>query len=170
VQSLIGQFALQHAGAGLFSVPLLAGHAASSQLWGVGQADNCLGVRHGEPGKQFVQDCSGSGIACCSFAHFSEVDSQKWIRILSMPNASPKSFLQSAASRMVSSSGNNLMSTAKQDVEHLLNKLPDNSSVEDIQYHLYVLDKVRRGLEDARTNGTISQEEVETRLSKWLTE
>lgn len=62
------------------------------------------------------------------------------------------------------------MSTAKQDVEHLLNKLPDNASVEDIQYHLYVLDKVRRGLEDARTNGTLSQEEVETRLSKWLTE
>ena len=62
------------------------------------------------------------------------------------------------------------MSTAKQDVEHLLTKLPDNASVEDIQYHLYVLDKVRRGLEDARTNGTISQEEVESRLNKWLTE
>jgi hypothetical protein len=42
--------------------------------------------------------------------------------------------------------------------------------VEDIQYHLYVLDKVRRGLEDAQLNGTIPQEEVETRLSKWLTE
>jgi len=25
-------------------------------------------------------------------------------------------------------------------------------------------------LEDARINGTLSQEEVETRLSKWLTE
>jgi hypothetical protein len=62
------------------------------------------------------------------------------------------------------------MSTAKQDVESLLNKLPENSSVEDIQYHLYVLDKVRRGLEDARANGTLSQKEVETRLSKWLTE
>ena len=62
------------------------------------------------------------------------------------------------------------MSTAKQDVESLLNKLPDNSSVEDIQYHLYVLDKVRRGLEDVRDNGALSQEEVETRLSKWLTE
>jgi hypothetical protein len=48
--------------------------------------------------------------------------------------------------------------------------LPDNSSVEDIQCHLYVLDKVRRGLEDARANGTQSQEEVETRLTKWLTE
>ena len=63
-----------------------------------------------------------------------------------------------------------VMSTAKQDVELLLHKLPDDCSVEDIQYHLYVLDKVRRGLEDARLNGTLSQEEVESRLSKWLTE
>jgi hypothetical protein len=62
------------------------------------------------------------------------------------------------------------MSNAKQDVELLLNKLPDNCSVEDIQYHLYVLDKVRPGLEDAQASGTISQEEVETRLSKWLHE
>lgn len=62
------------------------------------------------------------------------------------------------------------MSSAKQDVELLLNKLPDDCSVEDIQYHLYVLDKVRRGLEDARVNGTLSQEEVESRLSKWLAE
>jgi hypothetical protein len=45
------------------------------------------------------------------------------------------------------------MRTAKHDVEQLLNKLPDDCSVEDIQYHFYVLDKVRRGLEDARVNG-----------------
>jgi len=63
-----------------------------------------------------------------------------------------------------------IMSTAKHDVEQLLNKLPDDCSVEDIQYHLYVLDKVRRGLEDAEAKGTIPQEEVETRLSKWLAE
>jgi len=62
------------------------------------------------------------------------------------------------------------MSSAKQDVASLLNKLPDNCSVEDIQYHLYVLDKVRRGLADAKSSGTLSQEEVEDRLSKWLTE
>jgi len=62
------------------------------------------------------------------------------------------------------------MGSAKQDVASLLNRLPDDTSVEDIQYHLYVLDKVRRGLEDARVNGALSQEEVETRLSKWLTE
>jgi predicted transcriptional regulator len=62
------------------------------------------------------------------------------------------------------------VSTAKQDVEQLLNKLPDDCTVEDVQYHLYVLDKVRRGLEDARTNGALTHEEAETRLSKWLTE
>ncbi len=58
------------------------------------------------------------------------------------------------------------MSTTKQDVELLLKRLPDNTSVEDIHYHLYVLDKVRRGLEDARVNGTLSQEEVEARFRK----
>jgi hypothetical protein len=62
------------------------------------------------------------------------------------------------------------MSTVKRDVEELLHKLPDDCSVEDIQYHLYVLEKVRRGLEDARMNGALSQGEVESRLNKWLTE
>jgi hypothetical protein len=54
--------------------------------------------------------------------------------------------------------------TAKQEARSLLEKLPDNCSIEDIQYHLYVLEKVRSGLEDARENGAISQEEVELRL------
>jgi hypothetical protein len=61
------------------------------------------------------------------------------------------------------------MRTVKQDVESLLSRLPDDVSVEDIQYHLCVLDKVRRGLEDARVNGTLSQEEVENRFGRWLT-
>ena len=60
--------------------------------------------------------------------------------------------------------------SAKQEVQSLLQKLPDNCSLEDIQYHLYVLEKVRRGIEDAREHGTISQEEAESRLGKWLTE
>ena len=60
--------------------------------------------------------------------------------------------------------------TAKQEVESLLQRLPDSCSLEDIQYHLYVLEKVRHGLDDARQNGTIPQEEAESRLNKWLTE
>jgi hypothetical protein len=49
-------------------------------------------------------------------------------------------------------------------------KLPDDSSLEDNQYHLYFIEKVRNGLEAADSQGTISQEEVEQRLGKWLTE
>ncbi|HEY2233441.1 MAG TPA: hypothetical protein VGK01_08175 [Candidatus Angelobacter sp.] len=36
--------------------------------------------------------------------------------------------------------------TAKQEAKSLLEKLPDNCSMEDIQYHLYALEKVRSGL------------------------
>ena len=63
-----------------------------------------------------------------------------------------------------------IMSTAKQEVESFLSKLPDDCSLEDIQYHLYVIEKVRNGLEAADFQGAISQEEVERRLGKWLTE
>lgn len=62
------------------------------------------------------------------------------------------------------------MSSVKQEVEQLLHKLPENCSLEDIQYHLYVLEKVRRGLEDAREQSTVSQQEAEASLGSWLTE
>ena len=62
------------------------------------------------------------------------------------------------------------MGTAKEEVESLLSKLPDDCSLEDIQYHLYVLEKVRQGLDSAEASAVISQEEAERRLSKWLTE
>jgi hypothetical protein len=62
------------------------------------------------------------------------------------------------------------MATAKEEVEALLGKLPSDCSLEDIQYHLYVLEKVRNGLEAADTEGPIPQQEAEARLGKWLTE
>jgi hypothetical protein len=62
------------------------------------------------------------------------------------------------------------MSKTKEKVKSLLNKLPDDCSIEDIQYHLYVIDKVCHGLELADTEGTIAQDEVEKHLSKWLIE
>lgn len=68
----------------------------------------------------------------------------------------------------VGSEGQNIMHTAKQAAEDLVHRLPDDCSIEDIQYHLYVLEKIRRGLESARKHGVLSQEEVEKRLSKWL--
>lgn len=60
------------------------------------------------------------------------------------------------------------MSTAKEDVRLLLDRLPEDCSLEDIQYHLYVLQKIRQGLEDLEAGHTVSQEEVEARMKKWL--
>jgi hypothetical protein len=61
------------------------------------------------------------------------------------------------------------MVTAKQEVESLLSKLSDDCSLEDIQYHLNVIEKVRHALGVADTQGTVSQDEAERQLNKWLT-
>lgn len=58
--------------------------------------------------------------------------------------------------------------TAKQEVEQLLRQLPDDSTLEDIQYHLYVLEKIRRGQADVAAGRTYTHEEAKTRLSRWL--
>ncbi len=55
----------------------------------------------------------------------------------------------------------------KDEVKLLLQKLPDNCTFEDIQYHLYVIEKVQRGIKRANTEGEISQKEVERRFGKW---
>lgn len=60
------------------------------------------------------------------------------------------------------------MQTAKQEVSNLLNRLPDDCSLEDVQYHLYVLQKIERGLKDAEEGRVYTQEEVEKMMSKWL--
>ncbi len=60
------------------------------------------------------------------------------------------------------------MGSAKDDVSSMLDKLPDDASYEDIQYHLYVLEKVKRGLGRAESEGTISHQDAKTRLGKWL--
>ena len=59
------------------------------------------------------------------------------------------------------------MSTAKEDVKALLDKLPDDCSLEDVQYHLYVVEKIRRGIERAETETVSSQDDVERKFSKW---
>ena len=60
------------------------------------------------------------------------------------------------------------MNTAKKEVQSLLEKLPEDCSLEDIQYHLYVIEKIQRGIEVAEKLGVFSQEEVEDRLNKWI--
>ncbi len=58
------------------------------------------------------------------------------------------------------------MNTAKDEIQSLLAKLPDDCTLEDVQYHLYVLGKIRRGIERAETEGAISQEAAEQCLAQ----
>ena len=60
------------------------------------------------------------------------------------------------------------MKSAKKAVEEILKQLPQNASFEDIQYHIYVREKIERGLLDIKEGKVLSQAEVEKRMSKWL--
>ena len=60
------------------------------------------------------------------------------------------------------------MQTAKQEVKELLDTLPEDITFEDIQYHLYVRQKVQRGIEDINEGRTHSQDDVEKRMEKWI--
>lgn len=61
------------------------------------------------------------------------------------------------------------MSVVRDEVNSLLDRLPEDASIEDVQYHLYVIEKVRKGLEAAQDEETITQEQAEERLGKWIT-
>jgi len=52
----------------------------------------------------------------------------------------------------------------------MLMELPNDCTLEDLRYHLYVMEKVRRGIQRAGSEGTIPEEEVEKRLSRWTLE
>ncbi len=60
------------------------------------------------------------------------------------------------------------MRSAKQEVADLLRQLPEDSTLEDIQYHLYVMEKVRKGREDVALGRAYLNAEAKQRLDRWL--
>jgi len=60
------------------------------------------------------------------------------------------------------------MATAKDEIRHLLDQLPEDVSLEQIQYHIYVKQKIERSLAAADRGEILSQDEVEARMDKWL--
>jgi predicted transcriptional regulator len=59
------------------------------------------------------------------------------------------------------------MKTAKEEVHDLLDRLPEDVSLEDIQYHICVWQKIQKGLHDEAEGRVISQAEVERRMARW---
>ena len=60
------------------------------------------------------------------------------------------------------------MIPAKEEVRRILQQLPDEATLEDIQYHIYVRQKIDRGLEDVAAGRTLSEDQFDVRMAKWL--
>ena len=59
--------------------------------------------------------------------------------------------------------------TTKDKVRALLDRLPEDCSLDDVQYHLYVLQALARGEEDEEAGRVIPHEQVAAELRrKWL--
>ena len=56
----------------------------------------------------------------------------------------------------------------KDEVTELLRSLPDDATLEDIQYHIYVRQRIARGEAEADAGKTIDNQEMRNRLSRWL--
>ncbi len=59
--------------------------------------------------------------------------------------------------------------TTKDTVRALLDRLPDDCSLDDVQYHLYVVQAVSLGVADSEAGRVIPHEQVAADLRrKWL--
>ena len=58
--------------------------------------------------------------------------------------------------------------TIKDNVIEMIRRMPDDATVPDIMAELYVRQKIDVGLKQLDEGQSLSQEEVEQRLNKWL--
>lgn len=62
------------------------------------------------------------------------------------------------------------MSAVRNTVLAILDQLGDDATLEDVQYHLYLRQKIERGLKQADEGQLIDHDEVERRIESWLAE
>ena len=59
------------------------------------------------------------------------------------------------------------MQTIKAEVIDMIQSLPDNSTLDEISYHLYVRSKVVRGLKAIDEGKFVSETVAEKRITEW---
>ncbi|MEO8372155.1 MAG: hypothetical protein ABI806_23420 [Candidatus Solibacter sp.] len=62
------------------------------------------------------------------------------------------------------------MATAKEEIRKMLDTLPDDATWEDVQYSIYVRERVERGRLEAEQAKLIDEDEIESRMKRWLVE
>jgi predicted transcriptional regulator len=62
------------------------------------------------------------------------------------------------------------MATVKEEVRRMIESLPDDATWEEVQYSIYVRERIERGRREAADGKILDEEEVERRMKPWLTE
>lgn len=60
------------------------------------------------------------------------------------------------------------MNAVKEEIKTILDQLPDDATLEDVQYHIYVRQKIDHALDDVAAGRTLSEEEMDKRLARWF--
>ncbi len=58
--------------------------------------------------------------------------------------------------------------TVKDEAIQMIQSLPEDVTLEEIQYRLYVRAQIQRGMADIRAGRTFTQEQVEAKVQEWL--
>ena len=59
------------------------------------------------------------------------------------------------------------MNTIKKEAIDIITTLPDDASIEDIMYKLYVLDKIKKGQEDIEKDNFVTTDELRKEIDLW---
>ncbi|SKC81950.1 hypothetical protein [Maledivibacter halophilus] len=59
------------------------------------------------------------------------------------------------------------MQTIKEEAIRIISNLPDDVSMDDIMYKLYVMDKIKSGQSDIKSGNYLSSDDVRKEIEKW---
>jgi hypothetical protein len=60
------------------------------------------------------------------------------------------------------------MKSAKDEVREILDLLPEDCTIEDVQHHMHVRARIREGIWSLENERTYTQEEMEGMVAQWL--
>ena len=62
------------------------------------------------------------------------------------------------------------MLAVKKEIQEMIKNLPDNCTYEDIQYHIYVIEKIKNGINRAKEGEVSSHKSAKKRMDKWVSD
>jgi hypothetical protein len=64
--------------------------------------------------------------------------------------------------------GYNEIMTTKELIRKLLDQMPDDATIEDIQYQIFVLQKIQAGEENLEAGRIVTHDQVMQDLARWV--